>query len=368
MGRTARIGGLAAGQAIRQAGTHAANVARTEEGAQAALERRHIEAAEQIVDALGHDEGRGDEARPGDVVPRRRARPRGVPRGVPAQARDAARRRADGHLQGHAQGDRGRSSTSRSSEVFEEFDEEPIAAASIGQVYRAQARTTAGEVAVKVQYPGRRRRGPRRHAEPRADPAAGSSGSPPGWTRKAIGEEIRDRIEEELDYELEAQNQRTLARIFRGHPFIVVPDVVTSLSRERVMVTEYVDGHRLRGAQDLPAGGARPDRRDPVPLLLRLPVPPPPVLRRPAPRQLDAARRRPHGVLRLRPVQADAAGRGRARDRRSRARSSRATPRRSCGSAPRPASSPSPRSSTPSACSSTSAPRPPGTRSTSTSS
>ena len=40
---------------------------------------------------------------------------------------------------------------------------------------------------------------------------------------KAIGEEIRDRIEEELDYELEAQNQRALARIFRGHPFIVVP-------------------------------------------------------------------------------------------------------------------------------------------------
>ncbi|HWF24503.1 MAG TPA: AarF/UbiB family protein, partial [Solirubrobacteraceae bacterium] len=46
----------------------------------------------------------------------------------------------------------------------------------------------------------------------------------------------------ELDYELEAQNQRALARIFRGHPFIVVPEVVTSLSRERVLVTEYVHG------------------------------------------------------------------------------------------------------------------------------
>ena len=55
-------------------------------------------------------------------------------------------------------------------------------------------------------------------------------------------EEIRERIDEELDYELEAQNQRTLARIFRGHPFIVVPDVVTSLSRERVLVTEFVEG------------------------------------------------------------------------------------------------------------------------------
>ena len=49
-------------------------------------------------------------------------------------------------------------------------------------------------------------------------------------------------MEEELDYELEAQNQRTLARIFRGHPFIVVPDVVTSLSREQVLVSEFVEG------------------------------------------------------------------------------------------------------------------------------
>ena len=52
----------------------------------------------------------------------------------------------------------------------------------------------------------------------------------PGLDPKAIGDEIRERIDEELDYELEAQNQRTLARIYRGHPFIVVPDVVTSLS------------------------------------------------------------------------------------------------------------------------------------------
>src|SRR5206468_9463767 len=57
VGRTARIGGLAAGQAIRQAGTHAANVARTKEGREAALERRHIEAAEQIVAALGTMKG-----------------------------------------------------------------------------------------------------------------------------------------------------------------------------------------------------------------------------------------------------------------------------------------------------------------------
>ena len=47
---------------------------------------------------------------------------------------------------------------------------------------------------------------------------------------------------EELDYEYEAQNQRTFARAYRDHPFIYVPDVITRLSRDRVLVTEYVEG------------------------------------------------------------------------------------------------------------------------------
>ena len=64
----------------------------------------------------------------------------------------------------------------------------------------------------------------------------------PGLDVKSTAEEIRTRIGDELDYELEAQNQRTLARIFRGHPFIHVPEVISSLSREKVLVTEYVTG------------------------------------------------------------------------------------------------------------------------------
>jgi hypothetical protein len=64
----------------------------------------------------------------------------------------------------------------------------------------------------------------------------------PGIDAKAIADEVRKRIFEELDYELEATNQRALARVYRGHPFIVVPDVVTRLTRERVMVSEYVEG------------------------------------------------------------------------------------------------------------------------------
>jgi predicted unusual protein kinase regulating ubiquinone biosynthesis (AarF/ABC1/UbiB family) len=125
-------------------------------------------------------------------------------------------------------------------EAFAEFNEEPIAAASIGQVYRARL-DNGREVAVKVQYPGVA-------AAVRAD--LQNLGMilriarriAPGLDPKTVGEEIRHRIEEELDYELEAQNQRTLARLYRDHPFIVVPDVVSSLSRERVLVTDFVEG------------------------------------------------------------------------------------------------------------------------------
>jgi hypothetical protein len=96
-------------------------------------------------------------------------------------------------------------------------------------------------VAVKVQYPGVA-------AAVRADLQNLEmimrllKRMTPGLDVKAIAEEIKERIAEELDYELEAQNQRSLARIFAGHPFIVVPDVVSSLSRERVLVSEFVHG------------------------------------------------------------------------------------------------------------------------------
>ncbi len=238
--RTAKIGGLAAGQAIRQAGTRAANVARDEEGKKAALERRHIEAAEQIVTALGTMKGAAMKIGQvlsfldvGLVPPEYQEE---FQRKL-AKLRDAAptvtfkdmRKVIESQLDDPFK------------EVFEEFNEEPIAAASIGQVYRARLADTGKEVAVKVQYPGVA-------AAVRADMQnlglilRLAKRIAPGMDPQALGNEIRDRIEEELDYELEAQNQRTLARIFRGHPFIVVPDVVTSVSREKMLVAEFVEG------------------------------------------------------------------------------------------------------------------------------
>ena len=75
----------------------------------------------------------------------------------------------------------------------------------------------------------------------------------PELDTKAVGDEIRERIVEELDYELEASNQRTMARIYEGHPFIAVPAVVGSLCRERVIVSEFVTGRGFEELRTAPA-------------------------------------------------------------------------------------------------------------------
>jgi predicted unusual protein kinase regulating ubiquinone biosynthesis (AarF/ABC1/UbiB family) len=126
-------------------------------------------------------------------------------------------------------------------DVFQSIEQEAFAAASIGQVHRAVLHD-GRRVAVKVQYPGV-------DAALRADLSnAGmilrlAKAIAPGLDAKAVAEELRERVLEELDYEYEAQNQRTFSRAYRGHPFIYVPDVITRLSRNRVLVTEYVEGH-----------------------------------------------------------------------------------------------------------------------------
>jgi predicted unusual protein kinase regulating ubiquinone biosynthesis (AarF/ABC1/UbiB family) len=64
----------------------------------------------------------------------------------------------------------------------------------------------------------------------------------PGIDAKAVAEELRERVLEELDYEFEAQNQRSFARAYEDHPFIVVPKVHSRVSRRRVLVSEFIKG------------------------------------------------------------------------------------------------------------------------------
>jgi len=128
-------------------------------------------------------------------------------------------------------------------ELFSEFDDEPIASASIGQVHRAI--TTDGRaVAVKVQYPGV------------ADAIRSDLSNAdvlfrlmavtfPGLDPKPLVEELKDRLVEEVDYVLEANNQRQFNRYYEGHPYIHVPDVIDELSTARVLTSELAHGHRF---------------------------------------------------------------------------------------------------------------------------
>jgi predicted unusual protein kinase regulating ubiquinone biosynthesis (AarF/ABC1/UbiB family) len=237
--RTAKVTGLAAGQAARQLGTHTTNLARGDAGKQKALERRHVEAAQQIVSALGTMKGAAMKL--GQVMSFLDV---GL---VPEEYREEFQRKL-GELRDAAP--KVRFSDMRKvidaeldeplENVFAEFDETPIAAASIGQVYRARLQD-GRDVAVKVQYPGVAQ-AVRADMQNLGMILRLMKRVAPGLDVKATAEELRSRIGDELDYELEAQNQRAMARIFRNHPFIVVPEVVSGLAREKVLVTEFAPG------------------------------------------------------------------------------------------------------------------------------
>jgi predicted unusual protein kinase regulating ubiquinone biosynthesis (AarF/ABC1/UbiB family) len=238
--RTATVATLAASEAVKQFGTRAANVTRGDEASEEAMARRQLETAKQIVAVLGTMKGAAMKL--GQVmsfldVGLVAEEHRDEFQRELAKLRDAAPTVSFKQMSAVIEDEL----EEPISEVFATFDEEPIAAASIGQVYHATLSKDGREVAVKVQYPG----------------VAGAVRADlqnlgmimrllkrmtPGMDVNAVTQEIKERVVEELDYELEAQNQRSLARIFAGHPFIFVPDVIGSLSRERVLVSEFVTG------------------------------------------------------------------------------------------------------------------------------
>ena len=124
---------------------------------------------------------------------------------------------------------------------FVEFDDEPKAAASIGQVHKAIWRD-GREVAVKIQYPG-------------ADTALVNDLNQatalaraigvwiPGLDAKPLIAEARERVAEELDYLQEADFQKKFAAAFEGDDEFVIPHVV--LASPHIIVSEWVDGTPL---------------------------------------------------------------------------------------------------------------------------
>ncbi len=124
---------------------------------------------------------------------------------------------------------------------FESFDDSPAAAASIGQVHKAVWRD-GREVAVKIQYPGAGQ-ALLSDLNQLARVARIAGGWIPGMDIKPITDELKSRMSEELDYNLEATNQRAFAKAFRDDPHFAVPDVL--VNSEHVIVSEWMEGTPL---------------------------------------------------------------------------------------------------------------------------
>lgn len=140
--------------------------------------------------------------------------------------------------------------------VFTELGAEPMAAASIGQVHRAVLHD-GRQVVVKIQYPGVASviRDDLSNTELLATVFRFASGAAGGLGAAlpdlgAAADEISARICEELDYRREAANIAAFGRLYRGHPFIRVPDVVPEASGDRVLTMTYLDGLDWAAAQD----------------------------------------------------------------------------------------------------------------------
>jgi predicted unusual protein kinase regulating ubiquinone biosynthesis (AarF/ABC1/UbiB family) len=238
--RSAKLGTAIGGQATRYAGTKAANVARSEESAGNRLEARHLETAVKMAAVLGEMKGAAmkmgqlasfidTEFLPPEYAELYQEQLAKLRTNAPSMPWEKVRQVLEEEYRGDP-----------FDELFAEVEPEAFAAASIGQVHRATL-CDGRPVAVKIQYPGiaEALEADLRNAGMIMRFARAIA---PGLDAKAVAEELRLRVMEELDYEYEAQSQRTFARAYRDHPFIYVPDVLTRLSRRRVLVTEYVHG------------------------------------------------------------------------------------------------------------------------------
>lgn len=131
-----------------------------------------------------------------------------------------------------------------SADHFAEFTDEPMAAASIGQVHRAVLHD-GRHVVVKIQYPG--------VAQAIRDDLANTellatflrfalSASGMKGDIRSTAREMVARISEEVDYGHEAATIATFGALYRDHPFIRIPDVVPEASGDRVLTMAYLDG------------------------------------------------------------------------------------------------------------------------------
>lgn len=244
---------LAAGQAARGATTRLSMVGRSERAREILAQRSTMESAEQLVEVLGSLKGAAMklgqmlsvldlELVPESHRERFREKLAVLCDRAPTTPFETMRRVLNDDF----------GSPSR---VFRDFDEVPIAAASIGQVYRATLRD-GHDVAVKIQYPGV-------DAAVRSDLrnlalfAKMWKSMWPSLEGGLLVEEVARNLEHELDYLREAHNQHRVAQQYRDHPFVAVPDAIVEHCTRRVLVTEYFPSQSFGAMCELPG-----DQRD----------------------------------------------------------------------------------------------------------
>jgi predicted unusual protein kinase regulating ubiquinone biosynthesis (AarF/ABC1/UbiB family) len=240
-----------AGFTARAAGGRLVAGLRERTGDDGAVDRFHERTAERYTELLGHSKGVLMKA--GQILSMVDVSAIGTGEFSPYQ-KALTRLQADAPpmdaalAKGALRADIGRSTD----EVFAEFTEEPIAAASIGQVHKAVLHD-GRQVAVKIQYPGA--------AEAIRDDLANTEllttlfrfGTSAARTtmpdmREAV-REISARIAEEIDYRHEAANINAFSDLYRDHPFIRIPEVISEASADRVLTMTYLDGMNWAAAQ-----------------------------------------------------------------------------------------------------------------------
>ena len=247
--RSAKLGSAMGVQATRYAGTKTANLTRGSEKSEDRLEARHLETAVKLARTLGEMKGAAmklgqlasfvdTEMLPEEYRDLYQEELAALRSSAPAMPWS----RVGGVLDEEYDG-------KPLDELFAEIEQTAFAAASIGQVHRARLHD-GRRVAVKIQYPGVAEALESDLQNARTIVRLAKAFAP-GLDARAIADEIRERVLEELDYELEAQSQRSFSRAYRDHPFIYVPDVITRLSRRRVLVTEFVEGRSFEEVKDL---------------------------------------------------------------------------------------------------------------------
>jgi len=144
-------------------------------------------------------------------------------------------------------------------QLFEEFPDYPVAAASLGQVYRAQL-SDGHWVAVKVQRPNLAFILRRDLAIIRLLAVSFGRVLPLnlGFGLGEIIDEFGRSLFEEIDYRREADNAERFAALFASHPEVTIPRVERHLSSQRVLTTSWIHGTKLQQRHELEARGLDP--------------------------------------------------------------------------------------------------------------